>query len=485
MKEILRIIENAKVSPKILETRLKDPIKDVEYPQRYVFVLLQKYIKDFYSNGTEPRMLGLAGLRGVGKTTLMWQLAKYSYNNVTKNIFQFNVNTISSLGISILEIIEMLQTEVLKQRFNEYSEPIIFLFDEVHDDENWAKTLKIIYDECRTAFVIATGSSALLINQTADLATRMKVEKIYPFKFTEFVNAKSTFDNCPIFPTKNVSTSLKQTLFYSETYEHLKNSFSNNNYSNDITKYLQKVEVCFHKSIVEVLKEYVSYHNIPRYSLYQNKGDIHNSILELVKRIIYEDVAKTNSNYTGVQYEKLLYRLSASDEINIDKLSNTLGMKREEIENALNTLDKAELINLISSHSNSIDAKLVKNKKAFFMSPSIRRALLASIYGAKVPDVARSKMWEDIVMMYLSRNIGKSMISFSADKESVNPDFIIDTRDCPIVIEVGNKKTTTKQLALYKQTIRYGILINTNATNIDFNDKAQTIILPLSWFLLL
>lgn len=485
MEEIIRIIENAKVSPKILETRLKDPIKNIEYPQRYVFILLRKYIKDFYEDGTEPRMLGLAGLRGVGKTTLMWQLAKYSYNNITKNIFQFNVNTISSLGISILEIIEVLQNEVLKERFNEYSEPIIFLFDEVHDDENWAKTLKIIYDECRTAFVIATGSSALLINQTADLATRMKIEKIYPFKFSEFINAKSTFDKTPIYPTKNLSSKLKQTLFFSENYEHLKNSFGYNEYLNIIPKYLQKAESTFHKPILDVLKEYVSYHNIPRYSLYQNVSDVHLSILELIKRIIYEDVAKTNLTYTGVQYEKLLYRLSASDEVNVDKLSNSLGIKKEEIVNALDILDKAELINLISINSNSIDSKINKNKKAFFMSPSIRRALLASVYGNQVPDSARSKMWEDIVMMYLSRNIGKSLISFSAEKEGVNPDFIIDTRDRPIVIEIGTKKTTTKQLSQYKQPVRYGILINANATSAEFNDKAQTLILPLAWFLLL
>lgn len=76
MIEITNILKNAKVTPQVFETRLKDPIRNVEYPQRYVYILLQKYIKEFYQNGAEPRMLGLAGLRGVGKTTLMWQLAK-------------------------------------------------------------------------------------------------------------------------------------------------------------------------------------------------------------------------------------------------------------------------------------------------------------------------------------------------------------------------------------------------------------------------
>ncbi len=485
MEEILNLLKNAKVTPQILETRLKDPIRNVEYPQRYVYVLLQKYIKDFYQNGDEPRMLGLAGLRGVGKTTLMWQLAKYTYNNVSKHIYQFNVNALSSNGITLLEVLEILQDKVLHQRFNTYKEPIIFLFDEVHDDENWKKTLKIIYDECKTAFVIATGSSALLINQTADLASRMKVEKIYPFKFTEFINAKGMFENKQLFPPKKVSTELKQTLFYSEDYNHLKNCFNYYSFDVKIKKYLNEVGTLFNKDVFEVVKEYVSYHNIPRYALYKNVGDIHQSILELVKRIIYEDVTKINSNYSGIQFEKLIYRLAASDEINLDKISQTLGLKKEEIENALHTLDQAELLNIIHINTNSIDTLLTKNKKAFFMSPSIRRALLSSLYGNSVPDSARSKMWEDIVMMYLSRIIGKSMISFSAEKNGVNPDFIIDTRDCPIVFEVGTKKTTTKQLSQYKQKIRYGILINAKATEIEFNDKNQTLILPLSWFIML
>lgn len=498
-QEIINIIQSSKVTQKTLETRLSDPIKNKEYPQRYIFVLLKKYISDFYKQGTEPRMLGLAGLRGVGKTTLMWQLAKFSFNNVSKNIYAFNINALTSLGYSTMEVLEVFQNDILQQRFREYTEPIIFMFDEVHDDENWAKTLKIIYDECRTAFVIATGSSALLINQTADLATRMKIEKIYPFKFTEFIVAKSLFKESYTFnhpeygkayemlpAPKEIAKHLKQALFFSESYEHLCNYLKKYIVTNSqFLNYFTEVEKVFEKPALEAIKEYVSYHNIPRYSLYQNKGDIYASILELVKRIVYEDVARTQPDYTGTQYEKLLYRLAASDEVNPDKLSSTLGMKKEELEKAISILDRSELINLIMPHTQSIDAKLNKNKKSFFMSPSIRRALLATIYGSNVPEAARSKMWEDIVVMYLCRVVGKSFISFSSEKEGINPDFIIETRDMPILLEVGTRKTTTKQISQYKKEIRYGIVVNAAATQPIFIDKDRTLILPLAWFLML
>ena len=65
-QELLQIVEQAKVLPKLLENRVKDPVKGVVYPQRYIFILLQKYLKDFFKEGAEPTMVGLAGLRGVG-----------------------------------------------------------------------------------------------------------------------------------------------------------------------------------------------------------------------------------------------------------------------------------------------------------------------------------------------------------------------------------------------------------------------------------
>lgn len=484
-EELIKIVQNSKLTSKAFEIRLQHPIRNIVFPKRHIFPSLQQYISDFFQNGAEPRMLGLAGLRGVGKTTLMWQLAEFAFNHISKNIFHFNVNTLSNLGYSLMDVLEALQVHSIQSRFNEYSEPIIFLFDEVHDDEKWAKSLKIIYDECRTAFVIATGSSALLLNQTADLATRMRIEKIHPFKFSEFVLAKSSLEQKTISIPENLSSHLQQTLFFSEDYYCLKKRFYSNDFQSNISSYIEEVEEKFQKNLVDILTEYVSYHNIPRYSLYQRIGDIHFSILELVKRIIYEDVAKTNSKYTPVQFEKLVYRLAASDEVNLDKLSSVLAIKKEEVEMVLQTLDQAELINVIFANSLSVDAKINKNKKAFFMSPSIRGALLTSIYGENLPEDLKSKKWEDIVMMYLSKVLDKGKISFSAKNTGLNPDFIIDTRDKPIVLEVGSKKTNSKQIKKYSKMIRYGILVNAYSKEVVFDDENETLILPLSWFLML
>jgi predicted AAA+ superfamily ATPase len=485
-QELLHIAEQAKVLPKLLDNRIKDPVKGIVYPQRYIFVLLQKYLRDFFKEGAEPRMIGLAGLRGVGKTTLMWQLARYAYNNITTNIWFFNVNSLMNLGYSIQEVLLKME-DVLGCKLNVYEKPIVFLFDEVHDDPQWAKTLKILYDECRMAFVIATGSSALLINQTPDLAARMKVEKIYPFKFMEFIMSKFVMEyGDKFYPIKGFSTELRQGLFYCESYDHLKNYFRYHFSAQRTNDFLEDICAKLNVKLDDLIKEYVYYHNIPRYSLYKNRSDINSGMNELVKRIVYEDVARVNSSFGGSVYEKLLYRLAASDEVNIDKLSGILSLKKENLQDVINILDQSELINELPPYSNSIDARIIKNKKSFFMSPSIRRALLSNVFGDNIPEMMRSKMWEDIVVMYLVRILDKSFLSYSSQSDGVNPDFVIDTfATDPIIIEVGQNKTSARQIAQHKGTFRYGIIINVTAKEPVFVDNSKTIILPLSWFLIM
>jgi predicted AAA+ superfamily ATPase len=214
-------LENTLVSESAIQSRLKHPITKLRYPTRLVYVLLRKYADDFFKSGLEPRCVSLAGLRGVGKTTLLWQTANHIYHNHYKDIYFFNVNTLKNLGVSLHIALEEFQRHIIKKRFNELSEPITLLFDEVHDDDHWSKTLKILYDEARTAFILCTGSSALLLNQTADLARRMRIEKIYPFKFIEFVAAKTYMENKykMVYPERGLSKDLKEALFYSETTE--------------------------------------------------------------------------------------------------------------------------------------------------------------------------------------------------------------------------------------------------------------------------
>jgi predicted AAA+ superfamily ATPase len=325
-------LENTIVSKAAIDNRLIHPITALRYPTRMAYVLLKKYANDFLRSGMEPRLVSLAGLRGVGKTTLLWQVASYIHSNHIKEIYFFNVNTLKSLGFSLLETIEGFQKHIIKKRFNELSSPIILLFDEVHDDENWSKTLKILYDEARSAFILCTGSSALLLNQTADLARRMRIEKIYPFKFIEFIAAKTYMENKGkmLYPEKGLSNRLKEALFYSDNSEEAISKIQNCSYA--VSLYYKKLEEFRKLNYVDLLKGYVSYQNIPNFLYWRDKYTINDSILDLFKRVILEDIPKLNSTLTDhVRIERLIIRLAGSDEINPEKLGGLLGIKQQEI----------------------------------------------------------------------------------------------------------------------------------------------------------
>jgi predicted AAA+ superfamily ATPase len=472
-------LENTVVSKSAIESRLTHPITKLRYPTRLVYVLLKKYANDFLKSGLEPRFVSLAGLRGVGKTTLLWQTAHHIYLNHHKDIYFFNVNTLKNLGIDLHIALEEFQRQILKKRFIELSEPITLLFDEVHDDDNWSKTLKILYDEARTAFILCTGSSALLLNSTADLSRRMYIQKVYPFSFTELLHTQKEMSaNAQILvPESNWSIELKEALFFSQTAIEI---------FNKINKLKINIENCLSQKSIEIsllIEKYINFLNFPNLLYFEDEIIITNAILDLFKRIIHEDIPKLKPTFTDfTKIERLILRLAGSDEINPEKLAGIIGVKQNDINELIDILAKAELLNVLLPFG-GLDTKIVKNKKAFFMSPSLRRALLSTLYGQNLPDQFKSKLIEDIIVMYLRRVLTDGIISFLSGNDEANPDFVIETRDKPILLEIGTNKTSLRQLKKTNIKYRYGLLISNGVAEPTL--KGDCIQIPLSWFLLL
>ena len=483
MNELLKyIVINTKVNNKVIQTRIVHPITQKKYPNRTVYVLLKKYVDDFFKIGSEPRLIGLAGLRGTGKTTLMWQIADYIYSNQREiPIYFFNVNEIQTAGYSLYQILKAFEKFVLKKSFREFNTPFVLLFDEVHDDPDWARTLKILYDDAKTAFIICTGSSALLLQSTEDLARRMRIEKVYPFRFIEFITAKSFFEKDKIiFPQKSLASNLKQIFFYSNSVDELYRSLLNK--KEIIQEYYEEINTVFNNEEKDLVSEYIKYHNIPAFIVYKEKSLILDSMIDLFSRVIDQDIKKLG-NHISVSSNKilkLLLQLALSDEINFDILSQKTGIKKTEIEGIMDLLEKAELINILNPYGGG-ETRIWKNKKVFFMSPSLRFALLSIIYRIDLPNKWFSKLYEDVVAMYLVKTLNDGIVSIAKQTKSTTPDFIIETLDKPLAIEVGISKTTTDQFS--KIDCRYGILISNKIEDILINNNYLK--LPLKWFLLI
>lgn len=125
----------------------------------------------------------MPGLRGVGKTPLLYQL--YEYLTKEKginphNLLYISCDKLNRVGdVNIYNVIESLLEEYHNTNIILLDKPIFLLIDEAHYDRNWALNGKIIYDESPNIFMLITGSSSLHLNFNADAARRLKVESVF------------------------------------------------------------------------------------------------------------------------------------------------------------------------------------------------------------------------------------------------------------------------------------------------------------------
>ena len=150
--------------------------------------------------------IGIKGIRGVGKTVLMLQLAKE-----TKESIYFSADSTLIKPFSIYEVVK----ELIRRGYRN-----IFI-DEIHRKIGWDADVKTLYDE-HEARIIFSGSSALDITKTgADLSRRVVLKELKPASFREFLNIRKDND----IPAVSFETIIKDKVLltkkYTETYEHV------------------------------------------------------------------------------------------------------------------------------------------------------------------------------------------------------------------------------------------------------------------------
>ncbi len=95
MTELEQILENAKLTQERINASLTHPLLRKPLLPRDVFDDIKDTTNNYFQQGSAVRMIGLAGLRGTGKTTLLWQIADFIYKNYTTNIYFFHLMTLN------------------------------------------------------------------------------------------------------------------------------------------------------------------------------------------------------------------------------------------------------------------------------------------------------------------------------------------------------------------------------------------------------
>jgi len=160
----------------------KAPYK-IEFKERDVYENIRKFMP-------LPQIIGLTGLRRVGKTTILLKMAE---DAVKKGIRPENVVYFSFDEFKDVEIRDVVKAreDILEKGISE--EKSLFLFDEIQKLHDWADRLKAFYDaHNKSTKIIISGSESLFIRKKSKeaLAGRIFEFKVEPLSFKEYLRFK-------------------------------------------------------------------------------------------------------------------------------------------------------------------------------------------------------------------------------------------------------------------------------------------------------
>jgi len=116
--------------------------------------------------------IGIAGLRGVGKTVLLRQLSR---------------ELPDSLYISMDALFPGIDLFDLSKELSSNYKIKYLLIDEIHNHANWQMDIKKIYDFLEIKIVFTSSASIDIIRSKYDLSRRVVIMNMFPFSFREYL----------------------------------------------------------------------------------------------------------------------------------------------------------------------------------------------------------------------------------------------------------------------------------------------------------
>ena len=420
---------------------------------------------DNYLNGyNNGRFIVLPGIRGVGKTTLLYE----TYNYLTRNK---NISPSQVLYISYDEISQIAKTNIkevidiyLKNKHDTklalLKKKIFILVDESQYDNNWALSGKIIFDKTKNIFMIFSGSSSLDLEYNPDASRRIDKERINPLNYGEHLRLKYNIK------INGMSESLQKLVFEGDIVaavkkeEEMKSELTNTLYypSNDWDIYLK-------------------YGGFPILFDEINYLKLRKRLVDMINRVVSEDIPriKNLSEDNQITAQRILRRLSLqkSNEISQNKLSKQLETSKANINNVLKILEKTHLIFHCENYTSTAN-RSSNTWKYYFATSSLKYALSSQIGNPEknTPEF-EGIMIENMIASTLNNtylNREDFFTLYYDNHKRGNVDFVVDNHiKSPVPIEVGRGKKDRKQIknAIDSYNADYGIIISKNIDKID------------------
>ncbi len=261
----------------------------------------KRYLYDEIKSVPQQYFVGVYGLRGIGKTILLLQLA-----NETKDSLYFSADAAYLRNFGIYEIVKHAESRGYKNIF----------IDEVYYKEYWKDDIKTIYDE-GGARVIFSGSSVLEIKEGVDLSRRVLLFNLKPLSFREYLVIKKGCGQIERIQPKD--------LFESE--ERKKHIIKYAKFSDHLVEYFKVGGLLYESGEISYF---------------------YKAVENTIERIIHHDLAYLREIDIKIEIaiQKILERIALSPvgETNYSNIANTLSLSKPTVIKIIDDLVKIGLV---------------------------------------------------------------------------------------------------------------------------------------------
>ena len=289
-------------------------------------------------------IIALRGTRQCGKTTF---LNKIIETLIQKKVPKDRIHFVSFEDDFEKEKFEKNPKEYVKYYLKEDNKKHFFLFDEIQYIKNAGKILKLVYDEIKNIKIIITGSSTLDLNEIGSyLVGRVLLFEMYPFSFSEFLEAKN------------------ENLY--AHYKSKKIKLNDNKIKLNESIYINELN--------NLLKEYITFGGYPRVVLEKDEEKKKVLLKNLFLTYIEKDIVKIYGSRYRQRIADLIKHLSAinTNILNYNDIAQTIGLYDKEIKEILYILEETYVIKLIKPFHKNLATELKKNPKVYFIDTGLR-----------------------------------------------------------------------------------------------------------------
>lgn len=295
----------------------------------------KRYLYDYIN--WESRLIGIRGARGTGKTTLLLQYIKETFDNVDE-AFYVSLDNFWFESHTLEDLVEFL-----------YSRGIVHIFlDEVHKYNGWTSILKALYDSYPDLKIVYTGSALLAIdNSKSDLSRRQTLYTLAGLSFREYLEYEDIIST----PSLTMPELLTQHVEYAMGI---------------VPK-------------IKVLRHFDDYLHHGYYPFYKDAGeDYQLRLREVISLVIDSDIPATSDiTYATTRLIRRLLMVIAENVPlvpNINKLASQMESTRDSTLKMLYLLDKAGLLLMVTEKVKDYK-HLVGPKKIYLNNANIMNVL--------------------------------------------------------------------------------------------------------------